>query len=107
MGYVVIRRRGQLILLSSAPTVGHVIGSPPRRPTHQENQVARPGKAKTPRAFLGRAGVTPRSYREPGRTLEVPTTACAGGFRPASELLREGLRLHPERRIEEGRMMAE
>jgi AcrR family transcriptional regulator len=31
----------------------------------------------------------------------------AGGFRPASELWREVLRLHPERRIEEGRMMAE
>src|SRR6516162_9638207 len=65
MGYVVIRRRGQLILLSSAPTVGHVIGSPPRRPTHQENQVARPGKAKTPRAFLGRAGVTPVAIANP------------------------------------------
>jgi AcrR family transcriptional regulator len=30
----------------------------------------------------------------------------AGGHRPAAELLREVLRVHPERRIEEGRMMA-
>jgi hypothetical protein len=31
----------------------------------------------------------------------------AGGYRPAAELLREVLRIRPERRIEEGRMMAE
>jgi AcrR family transcriptional regulator len=30
-----------------------------------------------------------------------------GGYRPAAELLREVLRVRPERRIEEGRMMAE
>jgi AcrR family transcriptional regulator len=31
----------------------------------------------------------------------------AGGYRPAAELLREVLRVRPERRVEEGRMMAE
>jgi AcrR family transcriptional regulator len=31
----------------------------------------------------------------------------AGGFHPAAELLREVLRVRPERRMEEGRMMAE
>jgi AcrR family transcriptional regulator len=31
----------------------------------------------------------------------------AGGHRPAAELLREVLRVRPERRVEEGRMMAE
>jgi AcrR family transcriptional regulator len=31
----------------------------------------------------------------------------AGGFAPAAELLREVLRVRPERRVEEGRMMAE
>jgi AcrR family transcriptional regulator len=31
----------------------------------------------------------------------------AGGHRPAAELLREVLRVRPERRLEEGRMMAE
>ena len=31
----------------------------------------------------------------------------AGGYRPAAELLREVLRVRPERRLEEGRMMAE
>jgi AcrR family transcriptional regulator len=30
-----------------------------------------------------------------------------GGYRPAAELLREVLRVRPERRLEEGRMMAE
>jgi AcrR family transcriptional regulator len=31
----------------------------------------------------------------------------AGGFRPAAELVREVLRVRPERRVEEGQMMAE
>ena len=31
----------------------------------------------------------------------------AGGYRPAAELLREVLRVRPERRLEEGRMVAE
>jgi AcrR family transcriptional regulator len=31
----------------------------------------------------------------------------AGGYRPAAELLREVLRVRPERQVEEGRMMAE
>src|SRR5262245_40968561 len=31
----------------------------------------------------------------------------AGGYRPAGELLQEVLRVRPERRLEEGRMMAE
>jgi TetR/AcrR family fatty acid metabolism transcriptional regulator len=31
----------------------------------------------------------------------------AGGYRPAAEVLREVLRVRPERRLEEGRMMAE
>jgi AcrR family transcriptional regulator len=31
----------------------------------------------------------------------------AGGYRPAAELLREVLRVHPERQVEEGEMMAE
>jgi TetR/AcrR family fatty acid metabolism transcriptional regulator len=39
--------------------------------------------------------------------LRASEATRAGGFRPAAEVLREVLRVRPERRLEEGRMMAE
>jgi hypothetical protein len=53
-----------------------------------------------------------RAYRAAKRLLDdavlrVIASRRAGGYPPAAELLREVLCVRPERRVEEGRMMAE